>query len=103
MSVLGHQKHITVWFGSATKHDRNRLQWTVRTAERIIGVDLPSIQDLYTSRVRKRARKITAAPSHPGHNLFERLPSGRRYRALYAKTTRHMNSFFPQAVTLTNS
>ncbi|KAJ8375448.1 hypothetical protein SKAU_G00060280 [Synaphobranchus kaupii] len=94
---------ITVWFGSATKQDRNRLQRTVRTAEKIIGANLPSIQDLYISRVRKRAGNITADPSHPGHNLFQLLPSGRRYRALYAKTTRHKNSFFPQAVTLMNT
>ncbi|KAK3560295.1 hypothetical protein QTP86_006109 [Hemibagrus guttatus] len=29
---------ITVWFRSASKSDLSRLQWTVRTAERIIGV-----------------------------------------------------------------
>src|SRR4029434_10772867 len=45
---------ITVWFGSATKLDKNRLQRTVRSAEKIIGANLPTIQDLYTSRVRKR-------------------------------------------------
>ncbi|KAK0148957.1 putative RNA-directed DNA polymerase from transposon BS [Merluccius polli] len=37
---------VTVWFGSATNQDRNRLQRTVRTAEKIIGANLPSIQDL---------------------------------------------------------
>ena len=84
---------ITVWFGSATKLDRNRLQRTVRSAERIIGADLPTIQDLYTSRARKRAGKIIADPSHPGHNLFQLLPSGRRYRSLHTKTTRHRISF----------
>ncbi len=35
---------ITVWFGSASKSDIRRLQRTVRTAERIIGVHLPSLQ-----------------------------------------------------------
>ena len=94
---------ITVWFGSATKLDRNRLQRTVRSAERIIGADLPTIQDLYNIRARKRAGKIIADPSHPGHNLFQLLPSGRRYRSLHTKTTRHRNSFFPLAVTLMNS
>uniref|UniRef100_A0A8C5GZH2 Reverse transcriptase domain-containing protein n=1 Tax=Gouania willdenowi TaxID=441366 RepID=A0A8C5GZH2_GOUWI len=94
---------ITVWFGSSTKLDRHRLQRIIRTAEKIIGVDLPSIQDLYLSRVRKRAGSITADPSHPAHNLFKLLPSGRRYRSLYAKTTRHKNSFFPQAVTVINT
>uniref|UniRef100_A0A8C5I2T0 Phosphodiesterase n=1 Tax=Gouania willdenowi TaxID=441366 RepID=A0A8C5I2T0_GOUWI len=84
---------ITVWFGSSTKLDRHRLQRIVRTAEKIIGVDLPSIQDLYLSRVRKRAGSITADPSHPAHNLFKLLPSGRRYRSLYAKTTHRLAPF----------
>ena len=86
---------ITVWFGSATKLDKNRLQRSVRSAEKIIGANLPTIQDLHTSRVRKRAGKITA-----GHNLFKLLPSGRRYKSLFAKTSRHKNSFFPLAVSL---
>ncbi|KAI7790342.1 hypothetical protein IRJ41_020313, partial [Triplophysa rosa] len=94
---------ITVWFGSATKSDIRRLQRTVRTAEKIIGAPLPTLQELYTSRVRKRAQKITLDLSHPSHQLFTMLPSGRRYRALSTKTTRHNNSFFPQAIYLLNS
>ncbi len=86
---------ITVWFGSATKTDIRRLQRTVRTAERIIGAPLPSLQELYTSRVRKRAKKVTLDPSHPAHSLYVLLPSGRRYRSLSTKTARHKNSFFP--------
>ncbi|KAL0146691.1 hypothetical protein M9458_058031 [Cirrhinus mrigala] len=94
---------ITVWFGSATsKTDIIRLQRTVRAAERIIGIPLPNLHDLYTSRVRKRAKKITLDPSHPAHSLFELLPSGRRYRALCTKTARHKNSFFPQAISHLN-
>ncbi len=42
---------------------------------------LPSLQELYTSRVRNRAKKVTLDPSHPAHALFELLPSGWRYRA----------------------
>ncbi len=81
---------ITVWFGSATKTDIRRLQRTVRTAERIIGASLPSLQEL-----RKRAKKVTLDPSHPAHSLFVLLPSGRRYRSLSTKIARHKNSFFP--------
>ncbi len=94
---------ITVWFGSATKRDIRRLQRTVRTAKRIIGAPLPSLQELYTSRVRKRAKKVTLNPSHPAHSLFELLPSGRRYRSLSIKTARYKNSFFPQAVSHLNN
>uniref|UniRef100_A0A9J8B7E4 Reverse transcriptase domain-containing protein n=1 Tax=Cyprinus carpio carpio TaxID=630221 RepID=A0A9J8B7E4_CYPCA len=94
---------VTVWFSSASKSDLRRLQRVVRTAERIIGTTLPSIQELYLSRVSKRAGKITLDPSHPAHPLFELLPSGRRYRALSTRTTRHRNSFFPQAIHLMNT
>ncbi len=89
---------ITVWFSSATKSDLLRLQRVVRTAERIIGTTLPSLQDLYSSRVSKRADKITLDRSHPAHSLFILLPSGRCYRALSTRTTRHRNSFFPQGI-----
>ncbi|KAK3551560.1 hypothetical protein QTP70_019800 [Hemibagrus guttatus] len=89
---------ITVWFGSATKSDIRRLQRTVQTAERIIGAPLPTFQELYTSRVRKRAQKITLGPSHPGLLLSELMQSGRRYRA-----ARNENSFFPQAIYFLNS
>ncbi|KAL0185661.1 hypothetical protein M9458_017331, partial [Cirrhinus mrigala] len=94
---------ITVWFGSATKSDIRRLQRIIRTAERIIDAPLPTLQELHSSRVRKRAQKITLDPSHPSHHLFELLPSARRYRAPNTRTTRHKNCFFPQAILLMNS
>ncbi len=55
---------ITVWFSSATKSDLRRIRRVVRTAERIIGTTLPTLQELYLSRVSKRAGKITLDPSH---------------------------------------
>jgi len=60
---------ITVWFGSASKSDIRRLQRIVRTAEKILGVHLPSLQDSYNSRMKKWADNIITDPSHPGHNL----------------------------------
>ncbi len=45
---------ITVWFSSATKSDHIRLRSVVRTAERIIGTTLPTLQELYSSRVSKK-------------------------------------------------
>ncbi len=54
----------SVWFSSATKSDLRRLRRVVRTAELIIGTTLPTLQELYSSRVSKRAGKITLDPSH---------------------------------------
>ncbi len=82
---------ITVWFSSTTKSYLRRLGRVVR----IIGTTLPILQELYLSRVRKGADKITLNPSHPAHSFFELLSYGRRYRALCTRPTRHRNSFFP--------
>ncbi|XP_061604110.1 mucolipin-1-like isoform X3 [Phyllopteryx taeniolatus] len=66
---------ITVWFGAATKKDKLRLQRTIKTAERIVGTPLPTIEDLHAARTKTRACKILSDPPHPGHQLFQLLPS----------------------------
>uniref|UniRef100_A0AAQ4RFC3 Reverse transcriptase domain-containing protein n=1 Tax=Gasterosteus aculeatus aculeatus TaxID=481459 RepID=A0AAQ4RFC3_GASAC len=93
---------ITVWYAAATAKDKGRLQRVIRSAERVIGCNLPSLQDFFTSRTLKRAKKIVVDPPHPRQNLFVPLPSGRRLRSIRTKTSRHTNSFFPSAVGLIN-
>ena len=93
---------ITIWYAAATAKDKGRLQRIIRSAEKI-GCNLPwTLQDLFASRTLRRAGKIVADPSHPGHKLFEVLPSGRRLRSIRTKTSRHKTSFFPAAVGLSN-
>ena len=79
---------ITAWYGNCTAQSRKMLQRVVRTAERISGCELPSIQETYKARCVKKALPITGDPSHPNQKQFELLPSGRRYRSLRAKTQR---------------
>ncbi|XP_049338649.1 uncharacterized protein LOC111191212 isoform X1 [Astyanax mexicanus] len=93
---------ITAWFGTCTVSDRKTLQRIVRTAERIIGVSLPSITDIYTTRSIRKATSIVNDPTHPSHELFSLLPSGRRYHSIRSSTTRFCNSFYPQAIRLLN-
>ncbi|KAK3564556.1 hypothetical protein QTP86_022798, partial [Hemibagrus guttatus] len=93
---------ITVWFGNCTILDRKTLQRIVRTAEKIIGVSLPSITYMYTTRCIRKANSIVDDPTHPSHTLFTLLPSGKRYRSIQALTTRLCNSFFRQATRLLN-
>ncbi|KAK3568555.1 hypothetical protein QTP86_008747 [Hemibagrus guttatus] len=56
---------ITVWFAAATARDKAKLQRVIHSAEKVIGCSLPSLQELYVSRSRRRAAKIAADPSHP--------------------------------------
>ncbi|XP_061632970.1 uncharacterized protein LOC133479688 [Phyllopteryx taeniolatus] len=58
---------ITVWFGAATKKDKLRLPRTIKTAERIVGTPLATIEDLHAARAKTRACKILSDPPHPGH------------------------------------
>ncbi|KAK3530964.1 hypothetical protein QTP70_007265 [Hemibagrus guttatus] len=50
------------------------MQWIVRTAEKIIGLSLPSITDMYTTRCIRKANSIVDDPTHPSHTLFTLLP-----------------------------
>ncbi|KAI5624293.1 gastrula zinc finger protein XlCGF28.1-like [Silurus asotus] len=94
---------ITAWFGNCTVSDRKTLQRIVRTAEKIIGVSLPSIMDIYTTRCIRKAHSIVDDHTHPSHTYFTLLPSGKRFRSIRAVTTRLCNSFFPQAIRLLNT
>ncbi len=93
---------ITAWFGNSTASNRKALQRVVRTARHIVGGELPSLQDIYTRRCIRKARRIIK-DSHPSHRLLSLLPSGRRLRSIRSRTSRLRDSFFPQAIRLMNS
>ena len=91
---------VSVWFGATASRYKARLERTVRQASRIAACDFPSIASLYDTRLCHRAGKILVDSSHPANHLFELLPSGRRCRAIKAKTRRFRLSFFPEALRL---
>ncbi|KAK3506313.1 hypothetical protein QTP70_001421 [Hemibagrus guttatus] len=70
---------ITAWFGNCTLLDCKTLQQRVRTAEKIIGISVPSITDMYTTRCICKANSIVDDPTHPSHTLFTLLTSRKRY------------------------
>ncbi|KAI4878460.1 hypothetical protein NFI96_024236 [Prochilodus magdalenae] len=98
-SILSHC--MIVWYSSCTVSERKDLHRVVKVAGRIIGTDLPSLDSVHTSRLKKKASSISRDATHPGHCLFDLLPSGKRYRAIRTKTNRLRNSFFPRAVVST--
>ncbi|KAK3521645.1 hypothetical protein QTP70_014707, partial [Hemibagrus guttatus] len=56
---------ITAWFGNCLDH--KTLQRVVRTAEKIIGVSLPSITDMYTTRCIRKANSVLWMTAHTPH------------------------------------
>ena len=93
---------IIVWFGRATQDDIRRLSVVVRSAEKIIGVDLPSLESLYIDRSLRRTQLILSDSDHPANAYFSFLPSHRRLRT-FRGNRRFTASFFPSAVKLYNN
>jgi predicted nucleic acid-binding protein len=79
---------ITAWYSNS-----RALQRVVRSAQRITRGTLPAIQDIYSTRYHKKAKKIIKDVSHPSHSLFTPLPSRRwrQYRRIKAGTERLKN------------
>ena len=58
----------------------------MKPASRIIGRDLPSLEIPYQQRLLGRATLISQDSSRPAHDLFEPLPSSRRFRSTKTMT-----------------
>ena len=93
---------ICVWFGNCTAAEKKALQRVVNHAQKIIGLSLPSMDDLYNTRCDRKAKSILRDPTHPGHCHFELLPSGQRYRLMRTRTKRFQDSLYPRAIAALN-
>ena len=71
---------IIVWFDRATVTDLRKLASVVRSAERIIGINLSPLCVLYEQRMDRRTKMIMEDIQHPANNYFEFLPHGIRLR-----------------------
>ncbi|KAK1802553.1 hypothetical protein P4O66_004209 [Electrophorus voltai] len=91
---------IITWFGNCTAFGRKTLQTIVRIAEKIIGVSLPSIMNIYITRCIRKATNIVKDPAHPSHELYTLLPSGRStsevMQQVYSNTIEYLASAVKQ-------
>uniref|UniRef100_A0A670JPL4 Reverse transcriptase domain-containing protein n=1 Tax=Podarcis muralis TaxID=64176 RepID=A0A670JPL4_PODMU len=94
---------ILSWYGSSSETDKKALQRIIKIAQNVIGLQLPTLDEIFTSRTLKKSHNILRDPTHPAHNFFELLPSGRRYRTMKTRTTRLLNSFYPRALIALNN
>ena len=93
---------IIIWYGNLTDTQKGSLDKIMKTASKIIGSDLPTVESIYLERIKSKCSKILQDNSHPANHLFELLPSGRRYRSIKSKTSRMRNSFFTKAINVLN-
>ena len=86
---------LCVWFASCTVAPQKALQRVIKVAERVTGCPLTPMEEVHNSRCLRKAFAISQDSSHPGHNLFQLLLSGRRHRVLKTHTNRLKNRFYP--------
>jgi hypothetical protein len=91
------------WFGNLNVKDKAKLTRIVKLAGKIIGLEQKPLSGLYELFVKRKAKKIVHDPTHPLHDAFQMLPSGRRFRAPLAKRNLYKRSFLPTAITILNS
>ncbi len=93
---------LTAWFGSSTVQQRSRICNIIRAASKSIGCDLPTIDEIYVSRLQKKGLTILKDPLHPARHLFTPLPSS-RLRANKTKPTCFLNCTYCRIVHALNS
>ena len=88
---------ILVWYDRATQDDLNKFSSIIKQSERIIGLPLPSLRDIFLERLSRKTKLILNDNSHPASKYFSFLPSGRRLRQ-FKGNKRFLESTYPQAV-----
>ena len=83
-----------------TQKDLRKFNSVIKTAQRIVGTGLPSLESIYNERVLKRARKILHDASHPGNNYFTVLPH--KNLRTFKGSKRFIKTFYPSAVGIYN-
>ena len=95
--------NFITWYSAAGAENKDRIQKITHRAEKVTGCDLPHIDSLFPTRIKKKVGRITKDPSHPLHGHFQLLPSNRRYRSVKSRTSRFSNTFIPSAIRVLNS
>jgi hypothetical protein len=80
------------------------LQSVVRSAQHITGDKLPALQDTYSTRCHRKAKKVIKDNNHPRPYLFTPLPSRRRGQYWCIKAgTKRQKLFFNLKATVKQS
>lgn len=93
------------FFGLLSKQLKDELSRPNRVCRRMLKRQyvIDDNDSYYAECVASLTNKIMQDSTHPLHELYELLPSGRRYRVLYARTRRFKDTFLPVSVIMLNN
>ena len=95
--------NIITFYGYLSVKDKARLNRIVNIASKVVGQKQKGLNDLYQTVAQKKSKSIIKDSTHPLHNHFEILPSGRRFRAPAFRRQLYNRSFIPSAIRILNS
>jgi len=69
---------ITVWYGRATQKDIKCLLNVINQAGKLLGLELPSLNQIYRYRLSRKTQLILKDNVHPANKYFDILPSTKK-------------------------
>ena len=85
------------------QYNRVLLNGVVRSTSNIIGMTLPTVDELYETCVMKKTLDILKDTSNPLHEFYYVVQSGCRYISERTRTNRYCNTFHPTSIRLLNA
>ena len=92
---------IICWFGNSSVEAKCKISRVIKICSKLGVTELP-LEEIYRKCLQQRCKIIRTDDSHPLHNLYVMLPSGRRLRSLKCRTSRYSKSFVPSSIRILN-
>ena len=93
---------ITCWYGNGTSSSKSKISKIINNCIRLGITDIPTLLELFKTNALHRYHVISKDDTHPLHNSFQLLPSGRRLRSFRCRTARYSRSFVPTCIRIIN-
>ena len=94
---------IICWYGNLAIKDKNSLRRIVKTASKITGIQLESLDPFYDRQLLMKARSIRQDSAHSLNSEYILLPSGRRLCVPRTTKNKYKYSFVPASIRAVNA
>lgn len=94
---------LICYYGNLTCASKGKIDRPRKTAQRIIGLELPSMESIYNDRVLIKIKRVMTDPTHPLFSSYIYNRSGIRLCVPRTRRERFRRSFVPDSIHAYNS
>ena len=95
--------NLICYYGNLTCASKRKIDRPRKTAQRIIGLELPSMESIYDDRLLIKVRRVMTDPIHPLFSSYCYNRSGIRLCVPRTRRERFRRSFVPDSIHTYNS